>query len=384
MSTNVRERQIFEEISKLSRQYHCEDREEVRDMVLGFNKDVSEEAKRIHREALIIDTCTFNLEQDNWALQASGVTGLNCTVPGTKDTATEAMRCFIDYYQAVHYHSDKFIIAYEADDLVKAKEQGKYGVILGAQSCDFVFHNDLFASVEVFANLGLRIMPVAYNHSTFAGDGCYAISNGGLTKEGRTLIDAMERFGITVDLSHVGERTSMDSLEYCSKVPVFSHSNPRTLFDHPRNISDELAKKCAEKGGVIGVCAYPPILWDGEHFPTIDTFMDCMVYFADLVGVDHVGIGIDSNAQPGAYQHRDSAYFANLTREVGGTNSIDYRSYLAGRGYLGCCTEGIGGLANFPNITEHMLKRGFKEDEIKKILGGNWLRVFRQTWPHTK
>ena len=383
MMANMSQSCIFDEISKLSLQYHCEDREEVRDMVLGFNADVSEEARRIHKEALIIDTCTFYLEQDNWALQASGVTGLNCTVPGTKDTATEAMRCFIDYYQTARYHPDKFMIVYKADDLLEAKKQGKYGVILGAQSCDFVFHNDLYSTVELFANLGLRIMPVAYNHSTFAGDGCYAISNGGLTREGKMLIDAMERYGVTVDLSHVGERTSLEALEYCKKVPAFSHSNPRALYNHPRNISDEMAKKCAEKGGVVGVCAYPPILWDGENFPTIDTFMDCMVYFADLVGVDHVGIGIDSNAQPGAYPHRDNAYFANLNKEMGGANGMAYKSYMAGRGYLGCCTKGIGGLANFPNITEHMLRRGFHEDEIKKILGGNWLRVFRETWPNS-
>lgn len=371
--------QVFKEIAKISRQYHCEDREEVRDMVLAFNENVSDEARRIHKESIIIDTCTFNLEGDtNWALEASGCTALNCTVPGTKDGAGEALRCFIDYYQAVN-DCDRFKMVYKADDIVEAKKEGKIGVILGSQGCDFVFHNNLYASVEAFARIGLRVMPVAYNHSTFAGDGCYATltSNGGLTNDGKVLIDAMEKSGITVDLSHVGERTSMDALYAATKPAVFTHSNPKALFNHPRNISDELAKKCAEIGGVVGICSYPPILWDGEHFPGIEQFMDAMVYFCDLIGVEHVGIGIDSNATPGAYLHRDSAYFAKLNRSK---ESISYKSYMAGRGYLGACNEGVCSLANFVNIVDHMLKRGFKEKEIKLILGENWLRVFRETW----
>lgn len=373
--------QVYRETGRLSRIFMMEDREEVRDLLLSFNEGISDEARRIHQEAIIIDTCTFNLERDNWALQASGVTGLGCTVPGTKDSAGEAMRCFIDYYQVALY-DDKFMIVEKPDDIRTAKKEGKYGVILMAQNPDFCFHNDIRSAVEAFACLGLKVMPVAYNHSTFAGEGCYATSDGGLTRDGKALIDAMEEYGITVDLSHVGSKTAMDALDYCKKVPVFTHSNPRALYDHPRNISDEHAKKCAAKGGVVGVCAYPPLLWDGEHFPTVDSFVDCIVHYCDLIGVEHVGIGIDSNAQPGAYSHRDGAHFARLNRELGGTNSMAYKSYLAGRGYLGCCTEGIGSLSGFPNIVHHMLKRGFKEDEVKKVLGENWLRVFEHTWKY--
>lgn len=376
---NKTEEQIFKEIANLSVKFHCEDNPEVKAMTLSFNENVSDDARRIHKESIIIDTCTFNLEGYNWALEASGATGLSCTVPGAKDAAEGAIRSIIDYYQTVN-DCDKFMMVYKADDIVDAKQHDKIGIIIGSQSCDFVHHNDLYSSVEAFAKLGLRIMPIAYNHSSFAGDGCYATSNGGITNDGKILIDAMEKSGITLDLSHVGERSSLEALYYCNKTPIFSHSNPKALYDHPRNISDELAKKCASLGGVVGVCAYPPILWDGENFPTIDSFIDCIIYFANLIGVDHVGIGIDSNAQPGAYPRRDNAYFAKLNRTLSGTNGMAYKSYIAGRGYLGCCTDGIASLANFVNIVDHMLKRGFKENEIKKILGENWLRVFRETW----
>lgn len=376
---NITDKQIFEEIKNLSIKVNCEDNHEVKAIALSYNENASDEAKRIHKEAIIIDTCTFNLEENNWALEASGATGLNCTVPGIKDSAEGAMQKIIDYYQVVK-DCDKFMMVYKADDIIEAKRQNKIGIIIGSQTCEFVHHNDIYSSVEVFAKVGLRIMPIAYNHSSFAADGCYAISNGGITNDGKKLIRAMEKSGVTVDLSHVGERSSLEALHYCTKIPVFSHSNPKTLYNHPRNISDELAKKCASLGGVVGVCAYAPILWDGQNFPTIDNFVDCIIYYADLIGIDHVGIGIDSNAQPGAYPHRDNTYFANLNQNFSGKNGIFYKGYMAGRGYRSYFVDGIVSLANFVNIVEHMLKRGFKENEIKKVLGENWLRVFRETW----
>ena len=380
---NKTDDQIFSEIKYARRKYYLEDSVESREMAQANNATVSDEARRIHKEAICIDTCTFYLESYNWILENSGITGLNCTVPGVQDSAGDAMRNIIDYYQIIR-DNEEYLMIEHADDLVKAKEQGKIGIILGAQSSEFMYHNDLFASVEAFAKLGIRIAQIAYNHGTFAGDGVTAgNADGGVTAEGITLIKAMEKFGITVDLSHVGERTALTALDNTTKPAICSHSNPIALFNNPRNISDELAKKCASLGGVVGASSYPMLLWDGVNFPTIERFVDTVVYYVDLVGIDHVGIGQDSSAHPGSYPHRDSLHFANLIRNspIGFQNTIAYKSIVAGRDPLLCCsTEGLSGLANFVNIVEYMLKRGFKETEIKKVLGGNWLRIFRETW----
>lgn len=370
---------ISAELFKTVKQFYCEDREEVQEISRSYNRDVTEQAKRVHSEAVIIDTCTFNLEDYGWHLQESGVTAINCTVPGVKDTAGDAFRKIADYYEVIA-DNEKFLLVLKADDILKAKAENKIGVIIGAQSCEFTLHHDLAASVEVFAKMGLRVMQIAYNHRSFAADGCYTGTNAGINKDGVALIKAMERAGVTVDLSHVGERSTLEAMDQAAKPMIFSHANPKGMFNHPRNITDEQAKQCASIGGVVGVSAYPITLWDGEHFPTIETFVDCIAYYADLVGVDHVGVGIDSNATAGAYEHREILYFSKLLKNGANKNSLDYKSYEAGRGVKGCFLDGLESLANFVNITDKLLKRGFTEAETKKILGENWLRVFRATW----
>ena len=195
------------------------------------------------------------------------------------------------------------------------------------------------------------------------------------------MMRAMERNGIVVDLSHVGRRSSLEAIDFCEKPAVFTHSNAYSLYPHYRNITDEQAKKCAERGGVIGVSLYNVITWNGgDKFPTIENVIDNIAYYANLVGIDHVGLGSDSGANPGTYQHRVCTNICHTIRDSLGEQSLMYKSYEAGRGVRGYFIEGCESMANFPNITEHMLRRGFTEEEIKKVQGGNWMRVFTQWW----
>lgn len=370
---------ISYELFKNLMRFYCEDREEVEALSKSYNEGISPEAARIHKESVIIDTCTFNLEGYGWHIRESGVTAINCTVPGVKDTAGDAFRKIADYYEVIA-DDDRFLLVLKPDDIVKAKQEGKVGVIIGAQSCEFTLHHDFNAAVQVFAKLGLRVMQIAYNHRSFAADGCYTGTNAGINKDGVALIRAMEKNGVTVDLSHVGERSTLEAMDIATKPMIFSHANPKGMFNHPRNITDEQAKKCAALGGVVGVSTYPITLWDGEHFPTVETFVDCVAYYADLLGPEHVGIGIDSNATAGAYEHREILYFTKLLKDSENKNSLAYKSYMAGRGVKSNFPEGIESLANFPNIIDKLLKRGFSEADVKKIIGENWLRVFRATW----
>lgn len=371
--------QVYKEIYELGIRTWCEENPKIKDLTLSYNQEVSNEAKSINNEAIIIDACTFCLENYNWHLEESNVTGINCTVPGTKDSKGEAVNNIINYYGVIN-DSEKFMLVLTADDIEKAKKEKKVGVIIGSQSCEFMHHDDLYSSTKAFARLGLRIMQIAYNHRTFAADGCYTGTDAGITNDGIILIDAMEKEGIVLDLSHVGNRSTLEAMEVCKKPPIFSHANPNALFPHPRNISDEQAKKCAALGGVIGVSSYSVTLWNKKRFPDINNFIDAIEYYVNLVGIDHVGLGLDSNAQPGAYERKDQLYFINILRKLQGNDCLYYKSYEAGRGYLTMFTEGLLSMANMVNITEHLLKRGFLKNDILKILGKNWLRVFRQCW----
>ena len=228
--------------------------------------------------------------------------------------------------------------------------------------------------------MGLRVMQIAYHHRSFAADGCATGDNAGITNDGRKMIRAMEKYGVTVDLSHVGERSTLEAMDVCRKPPIFSHSNPLGVNKHIRNITDEQAKKCAALGGVVGAVGLTPSLYNGKDFPTIENYMDCIDYYVKLIGIDHVGIGLDSNATMGGYEHRT---LMNIHRNYRGPDfkeSLEYKGYMAGKGYYSIKLEGLMNMANLPNSTNHLLMRGYGEKDIKKILGENWLRVFRETW----
>lgn len=357
--------------------YYSTDDPENKAYALSVNAAVSPEAKRIHRESIVIDTCSFYLESYNWHLKESGATALNLTVPQNLAGMGSAVSSIIDHYEAITNNPDHFVLAETADDIRNAKKNGKIAMILGAQNPRFVEHVNLEGSAEAFARLGMRVIQIGYNQRTFATDGCLCDVDGGLSAMGKQLIAGLEKAGITVDISHISPRSAMEAMDVCTKPPIFSHSNPRKLFDHPRNISDEAAKKCAEMGGVIGVCSYVPILWTHDHLPCIEDFVDAISYYADLVGIDHVGIGIDSNAEPGAYDRHDTRHLMQL---VAPNRDVYLAGAEAGRGKRSAFPEGLYSLANIVNIVEHMLRRGFHEADIKKVLGENFLRVFEQTW----
>lgn len=361
--------------------YSCEDDAENREIALKWNAEISDEARKLHEECIIIDTCAFYLETYNWQLKAAKPTALNLTVPSVFDpSAGGALDKVIDLLHVVSRYPEHFINIRTAEDILEAKRTGKVGAIIGAQNCDFIFSREPAATVEAFSRVGLRVMQIAYNHRSFAADGCATGTDAGITAQGREMIRAMERYGVTVDLSHVGCRSTLEAMDYVTKPVIFSHSNPKALFDRPRNITDEQAKKCAEIGGVIGAVAFAPNLYDGENLPTIDRYIDAIAYFADLVGIDHVGIGLDSNAEPGAYNRQDARHIADGSFREDSPESMYDKAFAAGKGKASIYTDGIFGVANYPNIVDKLLKRGFSHDDVRKIMGENFLRVFKQTW----
>ncbi len=370
---------VYDEVYQIAVDTWCHDNPEVKELTFKYNSKVSEEAKRIHKESIIIDNCSFGLENDNWHIAESGLTAVNCTVTAPTDNIEGAVRNFM-LYHSVLASSKQCIIVNDVQDIKRAKAEGKTGIIFGSQNCEFIFSGDIDAAVEIFAKMGLRVMQIAYNHRSFAAEGCYTGDDAGLSNDGVKLIKAMERHGVQVDLSHVGRRSTLEAMEICEKPPIFSHSNPQKLFDHPRNITDEQAKKCAEKGGVVGVSSYSAILWNKKNFPTIEDFLDAVVYYAELIGTEHIGIGMDSNAQAGTYVRREQYEIVEMLKEKEGKESLYYQSVVNGRGILTMFTEGLLSIANMICITDGLLKRGFSEKEVKQIMGLNWLRVFEHGW----
>jgi membrane dipeptidase len=340
-----------------------------------YRKEITGEVKKLHYESIIIDSCSFFCEGYNDSLKASGITALNITVPDTSDLRGEAVVNIADYYSVIRKDPNLVLIE-TVDDILRAKKQNKVGIIVGFQEARPLAHYFLEDMVDVFQRLGLRICILAYNERNFFADGCVEEANSGLSKMGRELVKAMNDKGVVIDLSHTGERSSLEAIEISDKPCIFSHSNPRVRSKQKRNITDEQIKKVAAKGGVIGLTPYPPMNWDGGKIvPTIDDFLNNIDYVVKLVGIDHAGIGTDKEATLGAYPRNiilrelDSLPFS-----VG-----DYYNNFAGNAEA-VNLEGFPALAFFPVITQGLIDHGYDRVAVQKILGQNFLRVFREVW----
>jgi len=250
-------------------------------------------------------------------------------------------------------------LARSVKDLRAAKAAGDVGIVLHFQGADPI--EDRLDFLDVFHACGLRVMQVTYNARNRLGDGCFEQTDAGLSKFGRSVIQRMENLGIAVDLSHAGERTALETVEAATRPVVVTHANARALFDMPRNVSDDLIRQVANSGGVIGVCAVPFFLSRPTH-PTLETLIDHVVHVAELVGVQHVGLGFDFAEE----DEDDYVYFGYDAR------------YIPQPPWI--WPTGIASHADAGNVGPALRKRGFSETEVRGILGENFLRVFGEIW----
>ncbi len=272
---------------------------------------------------------------------------------------------FFDAFNLFEQMGDKLMLIERTADLHEAHSSGKLGIILGFQGLDWMRHNTKF--VPIFHRLGLRVAALTYNEVNQLGSGCLEPEDNGLTLLGIRILRELRRAGIVLDLSHAGVRTSMEAIEQYDGPVMFTHSNADALTPNPRNLSDDQIKATAATGGVIGLASYAPFCHreDKDHLD-VDDYLRHVEYVAELVGSEHVAIGSDITPQ-------SKVKWENATKRM-------YPD-MVGRYVLE--TEYVEGLhthAEFPVIPEGLRKRGFSEDDIRGILGGNAIRVCEQIW----
>ncbi|MBM3450056.1 MAG: hypothetical protein FJX78_03590 [Armatimonadetes bacterium] len=215
--------------------------------------------------------------------------------------------------------------------------------------------------------------PARMLEQNFVGCGVIEERDSGLSRFGREIVAELNRLGIVIDLSHGGPKTKMAASEHSRHPVVLSHSNPSARVDVPRNITDAQMKAVAAKAGVIGCSSDPPLNWRGGPPPKLSDFIDNIAYVVDLIGIDHVCIGTDSEATKGAYPPQLRAM---LRRKYADTTGAFHKTFPQG-----AAMEGLEeGLADWPNITAALLARGFAPPDVQKIIGGNFLRVFQTLW----
>jgi membrane dipeptidase len=218
--------------------------------------------------------------------------------------------------------------------------------------------------VELYHSLGVRQMLFAYNKNNLAGGGCHN-GNEGLSDFGRAVIGEMNRLGMIVDLSHCSHRTTMEAMELSSAPCIFSHSNSRELWDHERNIRDDQVKACAATGGVVGIVGIGIFL--GNNDIRTSTLADHIDHYVNLVGPTHVGIGLDY-AFEGEGDDEGLGAVLDAAPDYWPKSQYDYPA-------VDCAHP-----RQIFELTEELLRRQYKEDDVVAILGGNFMRVAEAVW----
>lgn len=247
-------------------------------------------------------------------------------------------------------------------DIVEAKRSGQLAVILGLQSPSFIDQDR--SRVRILHKLGLRVLQMTYMERNYLGDGCLEPENRGLTHFGIQIVRECNRLGIVIDCSHVGISTTIDTARHSAKPIVISHTAARALVDNPRSCTDEQMTEVASRGGVIGVTPLGALM-RADRAPTLSDYLDHFDYLIRLVGEDHVGLGTDM--------------FDGKTK-ANWVTSIYYPESSGKATYGNRRVEGFSQKSHLGNLVEAFVERAYSRPRILKLLGGNFLRVFKDIW----
>lgn len=218
--------------------------------------------------------------------------------------------------------------------------------------------------VEMYRDLGVRWMLMVYNKNNALGGGCMDVDRG-LTRFGRQVVTEMERVGMTVCCSHAGFRTTMDIVRHATKPVIFSHSNPLGVWSHKRNVRDAALRAIASTGGVVGINGIGLFL--GRNDTSSESFANHVEYVAQTIGIDHVGLGLDYTF-----------------------DSAEVDAYVKAHPEMFPPSEGFAeGIRMVPpeqirDIAAVLARRGYTLADLRKVLGGNFMRVARATWPSAR
>lgn len=319
-------------------------------------------------DGIIVDGCN----PSNWdepvvyeSIARGGVTAANATTAiweGFEQTV-DGMARWIERFRA---KSDSLVQVRAVDDIRRAHEEGRNGVIIGWQNLSPI--EDDVRRLEVFRELGLRIAQLTYNLRNLVGNGCYELKDDGLSRFGLEAVRVMNELGILIDLSHVGDESSMDAIKASREPVAFTHINQRELRDEPRNKPNDLIRALVDKGGIVGANAFPRFLPKG-YDSALPDYLDAIEGLIEVAGIDSVGLASDfCEGRDMAFWHWLRALHGKLPGEAPGVPRPDPS------------IEGFETAGEFPMVLAGLRGRGYSEEDIAKVAGENWLRIYGQVW----
>ena len=306
---------------------------------------------------------------------ASGLNAINITlgyVSGNMEPFEYTIAEIGQWDAILRKNSDRLLKVYTAADILVARGQHKIGVIYGFQNAAMVGTNP--ARVDIFANLGVRVIQLTYNPANALGDGSMAPENRGLTPLGHAVVERLNANRIMVDLSHSGQKTCLDAAR-ASKQPIsINHTGCRALNNVPRNKTDEELRLVATKGGFVGIY-FMPFLNASSH-ATADDVVAHIEHAVNICGEDHVGIGTDG---PVTAIDDLEAYKSHLAAEIAARRAAGI-SATGERPDSFPFVVDLRGVGQFRELADRLQKRGYTTGRIEKILGRNFLSYAQNIW----
>jgi membrane dipeptidase len=275
-------------------------------------------------------------------------------------------------HNIVEANPDRLILVRNAADILRAKREKKFAVVLGTQDTAMVGPElDRLAQMK---KDGVLTVQLTYNNRNLAGDGSLEPANAGLSKLGKATIERIEAGKQLLDLSHGGARTMAEAAAFAKRPLVISHTGARALTDHPRNVGDETIKAVADKGGVVGVYFMPFLTLD-IHPKAADVIAH-VEHVAKVAGEDHVGIGTDNGVLPTLLdaESKEKLKKWQLDRIKAG---IAAPGEAVGVYPL---VEDYNSVDRYERFANDLAKRGWSQSRLEKLMGGNFLRVYRDAW----
>jgi len=352
----------------------------------GSSVEYSERAIRLVRESLVIDMLSpFKIspsQSTKWLTHPESITAaeiqrfrdssINIFHPaigmGGPNANHDVLAFFALWNGFIAHHDDWLMRVDSPDALARVKRSGKIGVILGLQNSEQFTRPD---DVDSFYAVGQRVSQLTYNARNLIGNGSTERRDDGLSDYGVAIVERMNKVGMAVDVSHCGDRTSLDALEVSSKPVLVTHSNVRALnANHPRCKPDDVIRAVGKAGSVMGITGVRNFV-KGSEPTTVEDVLDQFDYVRKLIGAEHLGVGSDIDLD--GYDKMPPDEYKRL--KAGYKGSYAFRDKID--------IEGLDHPKRMYDLTEGLIRRKYSDAEITGILGGNFQRVLGVIWSPT-
>lgn len=349
-----------------------------------IDEDQRERAATLHETSEILDGLvagTYYLDDPEYRdhLLEAGIAAGNLTVGGSSFDYTNTIDDVVDIRTRIRENEDNYLLVESLDDIDAASESNRTGIVMGFQGANWV--GDDLSRIVTMAELGVRVIDLTYNRGNTLGDGCCEHRNAGLTMRGREAVRTCNEHGIVLDVSHCNDATTMNVVEHSDDPVIASHIGCRTLANSKgRAKTDEQLRAIAENGGVNCITPFPPVIKrDAETHEvqpaTINDVLDHIDHGVEIGGVESVAFGgdmSDRTLDQGSISEGSNLNVWRKTHpEVYGDGPTDRMDPYP---------EHLSRYTELQNLTYGLVDRGYTNEEIRKILGGNLRRVFGTVW----